>query len=803
MSQERVSHRCTRRPQPLVLALLVAALGSAAQAATFTVNSTADAVDAHPGDGVCATAIHVCTLRAAIQEANALAGVDIITVPAGTFTLTLAGVDEDGAATGDLDITDDLTLTGAGAAQTIIDGGGIDRVLEIFGAAANSPHVDIAKVTIANGAVQGAVLDGGGIWNSGTLTLTDSTLSDNTAGDGGSGSNGGPNSSGGIGQAGGSGGGLYNSGTLTLTNSILRRNTGGTGGTGGDGGPGGAGGPGGPGGGIYNSGTLTVTNSTLSQNTGGPGGPGGTGIGPGEPGDLPTLGGPGGPAGSGGGIANSGTLTVTNSTFSQNTGGTGGLPGFRPGFFGGPGGDGGSIWNKGSLTVTNSILSDNAAGTGGILGGRGGSGGGIWNSDTLTVSNTTLSHNRAGDGNDDRSLGGGNGGNGGGIYNSGTLTVINTTLSYNNAGNGTEGIGGGFDGGSGGGIYNSDTLTVTNSTLSQNTTGNGGESGGSGGGAGDGGGIWNSGTLTVSNTTLSQNHLGHNGFESSNPGPFGGGLYNKGPATLRNTILAYNTEQFSGGNCFGSVTDGGYNLASDTSCPFSAPTSLNNIDPLLLPLQDNGGPTATQALCTGPGSPEASCPGASPALDLIPPGINGCGTTIATDQRGVLRPQGPGCDMGAVEEAAALLPFAALRTQVTLYRNALSKLTPNTDHFTAQGAFTLDAASNGIAPPTEVVLFTLADTDGPFFTQTLPRGSFLPFGHGSFFFRAPVGQKGVQSLVLLGSTSAGHFSFSVTGDKLDLRGANHPPVTVGLQIGADTGAQTLACRKFKQGWRCQ
>src|SRR5262249_10537517 len=163
-------------------------------------------------------------------------------------------------------------------------------------------------------------------------------------------------------------------------------------------------------------------------------------------------------------------------------------------------------------------------------------------------------------------------------------------------------------------------------------------------------------------------------------------------------------------------------------------------------------------LCTGPGSPAASCPGASPALDLIPPGINGCGTTVATDQRGIPRPQGPSCDMGAVEETLTLLPFAALRAQVILSRNVLSKLTPTTDHFSAQGAFTLAPSSNGIAPPTEVVRFTLADTDGPFFTQMLPRGAFLPFGHGSFFFRAPVGQQGVQSLVLQGSTSAGHFS---------------------------------------------
>src|SRR5438093_12159986 len=90
-----------------------------AAAATFTVNDTADAVDAVPGDGSCATAASTCTLRAAIQEANANVGPDTIVVPAGTYLLTIAGQGEDAAATGDLDIRDDLTITGAGADSTI------------------------------------------------------------------------------------------------------------------------------------------------------------------------------------------------------------------------------------------------------------------------------------------------------------------------------------------------------------------------------------------------------------------------------------------------------------------------------------------------------------------------------------------------------------------------------------------------------------------------------------------------------------------------------------------------------------
>lgn len=107
--------------QRLCIAALITglALGTgptlAAHAASITVDSTADAVDAAPGNGVCATAGGDCTLRAAIQEANALAGDDTITLPAGTYTLTIAGAHEYNAATGDLDIRENLTITGAGA----------------------------------------------------------------------------------------------------------------------------------------------------------------------------------------------------------------------------------------------------------------------------------------------------------------------------------------------------------------------------------------------------------------------------------------------------------------------------------------------------------------------------------------------------------------------------------------------------------------------------------------------------------------------------------------------------------------
>jgi len=99
----------------LLLVFLLAAIGlpSPVQAATFTVNSMADTIDANPGDGICNDGTGNCTLRAAIQETNALAGLDTINLPSGNYTLSIAGTGEDAAATGDLDITDNLTITGA------------------------------------------------------------------------------------------------------------------------------------------------------------------------------------------------------------------------------------------------------------------------------------------------------------------------------------------------------------------------------------------------------------------------------------------------------------------------------------------------------------------------------------------------------------------------------------------------------------------------------------------------------------------------------------------------------------------
>ena len=186
------------------LALVAVVVGTAgvARAATFVVDTTSDRVDVTAGDGICATASADCSLRAAIQEANALAGADRHRRTARHRMHSAYRVqDEDLAASGDLDVRDDLTVTGAGAIATIIDGGGLDRVLHISGT------VTISQLGIRNGNASvedaGCGAQGGGVCNVGTLVMSDVTISGNTAADA---------------------GGILNAGMLTLRNATVSGN---------------------------------------------------------------------------------------------------------------------------------------------------------------------------------------------------------------------------------------------------------------------------------------------------------------------------------------------------------------------------------------------------------------------------------------------------------------------------------------------------------------------------------------------------------------------------------------------------
>ena len=262
-------------------------LAAPAQAVTFTVNSTVDAVDVNPGDGVCATAEGTCTLRAAIQEANALAGADTIILPAGTYPLSSAVT----GLTFQLEITDDLTLTGAGPTMTVIEGDGLHGVFRVTGA---GKTISISGVTVRRGfafqgggianvgasltlsrvviAHNGTLCGGAGLANGsgGSVTLIDSTLTNNSApttcltpripGEGGGILNGGDGAGSMVlvnvtisnNQA-GAGGGIFNFGTLTLTNVTITGNLGQR-----------------SGGGIFNSrGTVQLNNVTVAKNSGG------------------------------------------------------------------------------------------------------------------------------------------------------------------------------------------------------------------------------------------------------------------------------------------------------------------------------------------------------------------------------------------------------------------------------------------------------------------------------------------------------------------------------------------------------
>lgn len=172
----------------LCVATLIGISSFSAHAVEFIVDSTADAVDTSAGDGLCETAATTCTLRAAVQEANALAGDDTITIPPGIYKFSLAGNAEDLAATGDLDITSVITFNGAGADQVFIDAMELDRVFDII--YSNSPAIlgeaTINGVTIRNGVITGSGL-GGGIKNRGVLVLNDSNVDRNQSIPGGGG----------------------------------------------------------------------------------------------------------------------------------------------------------------------------------------------------------------------------------------------------------------------------------------------------------------------------------------------------------------------------------------------------------------------------------------------------------------------------------------------------------------------------------------------------------------------------------------------------------------------------------------
>lgn len=550
-----------KRPSSCILSLsalvsLGLALPATARSATFTVNSSADAGDRAPGDGLCQAASGECTLRAAIMETNALAGADVIDVPAGIYQLTIPSGNPDpwyfdtDAAVSDLDVKDNLTVRGAGASSTIIDASGLgDRILEVLGNpyTPGSLAVEIAGLTLRGGTT---TLDGGCIrhYDEGLLTLRDAVLT-------------------GCKAATWSGGGLFQWGRgarILLIDSAVRDNAASWGG--------------GIGGG---NGTIELLRTSVTGNT--------------------ALG-PWGPA-AGGGI-------------------------YVP---------------PGTLRATDSVISGNVAGR-----------------------------------------------HGGGIYASQSdVTLVRTTVSGNEARNLTGQVGPGL--GCGGGLYLERVrLALVNSTISGNQAEE------------DGAGVYGQRDVAfdISFSTIADNRNASNtgaaGLQMLAPEPFVP-WYQRVQATVfagnasgGGTVNCRFTKQVS--NCDTwpcTVTEsplppasGGFSVDEDGSCGLTASTDISSLPAGLGPLAANGGLGATHELLPG-----------SPALDQVPPadcffwvdddldyrvnedpvdGLDNDGdwrvdedpaVPVATDQRGVVRPYGTGCDVGSFEVDPAG-QLATIRAQI-------------------------------------------------------------------------------------------------------------------------------------------
>ena len=468
---------------------------------------------------------------------------------------------------------------------------------------------------------------------------------------------------------------------VTITNGNAQDGSAGTDGvvTGSEGG---AANGGADGGAILNEGNLTVTDTVITRNHAGSGGTGGKG------GPLGGGGGPGGGGGSGGAIASTGTLTVSESTISENSAGNGG---------------GGGEAIAGS---TEFGLSGN--GGSGNSGGNGGGGAGIANlGGTATVEKSSITANTAG---------------AGGAGSSGQKSAA----TQGNGGNGGEGGFGGNGGGiaTAGSIIKHATLQATDDTIQGNVAGDGANGGnpggaaselflagkpGNGGNGGYGGGVENVlfAATQLLNLTIAENATGQRGqggvasanFPAGTNGTagHGGGVYGlSSPPALQNTILYENQ---TGGDCRGAIVNDGHNLV------FSKP-SLKGIvtdpcdlsgftgeDPKLAPLAANGGPTLTMRLQAG-----------SAAIDQVPAIGAGC---PATDQRGVARPGGTACDIGAYEAAAPAIESVGGSPTGTNSATLSTTVTPNAPNATvefqygttaAYGSSTTPQSASGLSP---------------------------------------------------------------------------------------------------------
>lgn len=602
---------------------------------TITVDSAADVADADPGDGVCDTGDGRCTLRAAVMHVNAEGPGHTIHLPdpnavpnqddrADAYRLTIVG--GSGAGEGDLDISEDVTIRGDGAAVTVIDAselqeaGQPDRIFETTAA-----NLTVTGVTLTGGS-DGEDEEGGGAIRhcvpeeGGTLNVSNSVIVGNTTAT--------------------DGGGVAvfaedeSTAAVVLTGTVMRDN-----------------------GAVGNGGGLSVqpfpdecvpvvVSVAEGPQRGAPRGGWGTPASaqPAAEGGVTVVAGGSfftNEAGSAGGALRAGDLRVDGTAFVGNV----------------AEGSGGALRSVGNLDLSRTEFRGNSARQGGgVSAGGGGSitaatfvanlavfdGGGIYNSSDLEVTASTLHRNRAGR-------------DGGGIAHvSGTVAVVESTLSENIAGDpeliGDEGPG------DGGGLYSGTTIsgevTIDRSAIVGN------EASGYGGGlAGDqtttmrvristvsdnvameGGGVSNEGgTLRLTRSTIAFNR-------ATELAP---AVLNEGEMVMTHTLIAcHESEQacvFQGGEA-----STGHNMTDDRSCLVASPPDtdqqVDHDDIAIDGLRDNGGSTVTHALRPSSPAIDSGSPDACPA--------DGDGDTSDQRSRSIVDGNGDGtevCDIGAFE----------------------------------------------------------------------------------------------------------------------------------------------------------
>jgi len=627
-----------------------------AYAASIVVNDPSDTLHS---PGCATTGMGTCSLRDAITFANSDPGADTITFDA-NYTITLSSQLPD--------VATEITITGNGAANTTIQANAAPdtATFRVF-LNTSSGNLTLENLTVQNGRAIDDV--GGGIHNSGTLTIRNSAVTQNMT------------------FASSliliplpplHGGGIYNSGILLIEDSnITKNNLAGWVliGVGGLPVPGLT--VGNFGSGIYNSGALTIQGTTISENKG-------AGIG-----DLAS------------GIYNVGFLTIDNSTISGNV--ANGVPS--------------GIFNDttNSVTLTNVIISDNI-------------GGGIYSSGNPMLTNMTFSGNTGK----------------GGMISSGNPTLTNVTFSGNTAS--SVDIGGGMS------ISGGGSLTDVTFSDNQNLTGAGGlfvgsgaspilknvtfsnNRGGTGGGmlsyesnpvltnvtfsgnsASIGGGMTNmNGSPTLTNVTFKDNSANEPTIPDG-----GGGLANlnlpslaaSSGATLINVIITNSV----GDNCATLVATFPFplnaasknNLIDDTTCGLTDGVDGNLIGAThianLGALQNNGGLTQTIALGANSDAIDAGNPASCPT----------------TDQRGVARPQGSACDIGAYELDATLPTVTVEQASGQTDPTSASPINFTATFSEAINISTFDAADitlDGTAPGTLTAIITeISPNDGTTF----------------------------------------------------------------------------------------